>query len=71
MEKLLTVAEAAPLLRLSRQAAYAVIRAGLIPVVRVSQRRIRLDPRAIREWIESQTQKNGAQNQDNSSIATP
>lgn len=47
---LLTVDEAAEVLRVSRQRVYAMARAGLIPAVHMG-RQVRFSETAIRTWI--------------------
>ena len=51
-ERLLTVDEAAAFLRLSRDRAYALIRDGIIPAVRVG-RLIRIVPRELRAFLDA------------------
>jgi excisionase family DNA binding protein len=49
IENWLTVKEAAPLAKMSKQALYAAIREKQFPAIRIG-RRIRIDPEALREW---------------------
>jgi excisionase family DNA binding protein len=49
--KLLTVAEMADHLRLSRWAIYSMARDGRLPVIRLSRRRLRFDPAAVAEAL--------------------
>ncbi len=53
--ELLTVREAASLLRLSRSHTYDLIREGALPVVYLG-RSVRVPRRALIAWIERQTQ---------------
>lgn len=55
MEKLLTVAEAAPLVNMSRQGLYAAIRAQQFPALHIG-RRIRIPQSSVQRWIAEQTQ---------------
>lgn len=49
----LTVAEAAALLRIPRNAAYQAVRLGLLPAVNLGQRRTRISKTALRKVFES------------------
>lgn len=51
---LLTVPEAARLLRISRNTAYELIRQGEIPAVRLGERIIRIPRFALEQWISRQ-----------------
>lgn len=53
IERLLTVAEVAPQVRLSAQALYAAIRERQFPAVRIGAR-IRIPETALRDWIKTQ-----------------
>jgi excisionase family DNA binding protein len=55
MEKLLTVAEAAPLVNMSRQGLYAAIRAKQFPALHIG-RRIRIPQSSVQQWIAEQMQ---------------
>ena len=55
MEKLLTVAEAAPLVNMSRQGLYAAIRAKQFPALHIG-RRIRIPQSSVQRWIAEQMQ---------------
>jgi excisionase family DNA binding protein len=55
MEKLLTVAEAAPLVRMSQQGLYAAIRAKQFPALHIG-RRIRIPQSSVQRWIADQVQ---------------
>jgi excisionase family DNA binding protein len=55
MEKLLTVAEAAPLVNMSRQGLYAAIRAKQFPALHIG-RRIRIPQSSVQRWIAEQVQ---------------
>lgn len=55
MEKLLTVAEAAPLVNMSRQGLYAAIRARQFPALHIG-RRIRIPQSSVQQWIAEQMQ---------------
>lgn len=55
MEKLLTVAEAAPLVQMSRQGLYAAIRAKQFPALHIG-RRIRIPQSSVQRWIAEQVQ---------------
>ena len=55
MEKLLTVAEAAPLVNMSRQGLYAAIRAQQFPALHIG-RRIRIPQSSVQQWIAEQVQ---------------
>lgn len=55
MEKLLTVAEAAPLVQMSQQGLYAAIRAKQFPALHIG-RRIRIPQSAVQRWIAEQVQ---------------
>lgn len=55
MEKLLTVAEAAPLVNMSRQGLYAAIRAKQFPALHIG-RRIRIPQSSVQQWIAEQVQ---------------
>lgn len=50
---LLTVAEVAGLLRVSRMTVYRMIRAEVLPMVRVRQRSFRVPEPAVRTYISS------------------
>lgn len=50
---MLTVAEVAGVLRLSRPRVYELIGQGVIPCVRISQRRIRIPRRAWEAWLQA------------------
>ena len=56
MEKLLTVAEAAPLVNLSCQGLYAAIRAKQFPVLHIG-RRIRIPQSSVQQWIAEQVKE--------------
>jgi excisionase family DNA binding protein len=56
-DRLLGIDEAAELLGLSKGGLYHLVSARRIDVVRISSRCIRFSRRALREWIESLTQK--------------
>jgi excisionase family DNA binding protein len=56
MEKLLTVAEAAPLVHMSRQGLYAAIRAKQFPALHVG-RLIRIPQSSVQQWIQEQMQR--------------
>jgi len=53
---LLTVREAAKLLRISTDLAYGLIRAGMLPVLRLGERRIVIPREALLRWVETQAQ---------------
>lgn len=55
MEKLLTVAEAAPLVQMSQQGLYAAIRAKQFPALHIG-RRIRIPQSSVQRWIAEQMQ---------------
>ncbi len=55
MEKLLTVAEAAPLVNMSQQGLYAAIRAKQFPALHIG-RRIRIPQSSVQRWIAEQMQ---------------
>ncbi len=55
MEKLLTVAEAAPLVNMSCQGLYAAIRAHQFPALHIG-RRIRIPQSSVQQWIAEQVQ---------------
>jgi excisionase family DNA binding protein len=51
---LLTVREAAKVLRISADLAYALVRAGVLPVLRLGERRVLIPREALLRWIETQ-----------------
>lgn len=53
---LLTVGEAAKVLRISTDLAYALVRAGVLPVLRLGERRIVIPREALLRWVETQAQ---------------
>ena len=53
---LLTVAEAAKLLRLSRSQVYNLVSAGQLPTVRLGPRGIRIPRQALLDWIAAHTE---------------
>lgn len=62
MEPLLTADDVARMFRLGdRQAVYRFAREGVIPSVRIGERKIRFVESALREWIAGQTSKTKAQ----------
>ncbi len=71
METLLTADDVARMFRLGdRQAVYRFAREGVIPSVRIGERKIRFVESSLREWIDEQTGKTKAQNQDDCLTAT-
>ena len=48
---LLTIREVAPILRVSVPRCYELVRAGLLPSVRIG-RQLRIDPLKLRQWID-------------------
>lgn len=48
---LLTVAEAAEVLNVPVDRTYALIRCGLLPVVRLGNKQVRVDPEALQQFI--------------------
>jgi len=53
---LLTVREAAKLLRIGSDLAYSLVRAGVLPVLRLGERRVGIPRDALLRWIETQAQ---------------
>jgi excisionase family DNA binding protein len=53
-DELLTVAEAAPLLRMTTNSVYSLIAEKKLPVVRLSSRRLRLRKAALISWLDRQ-----------------
>ena len=53
---LLTVREAAKMLRISADLAYSLVRAGVLPVLRLGERRVVIPREALLRWIQSQAQ---------------
>lgn len=53
MEQLLTVPEVAPLVKMSRQALYAAIRANQFPAIRIGTR-IRIPLSVVEQWMQEQ-----------------
>ena len=53
---LLTVREAAKVLRISADLAYSLVRAGVLPVLRLGERRVVIPREALLRWIETQAQ---------------
>lgn len=51
---LLSIPEAAALLRLSRSKTYGLVAAGVLPVVRID-RSVRVPRAALARWVEAQT----------------
>lgn len=51
---LLTVREAAKVLRISADLAYSLVRARVLPVLRLGERRVVIPREALLRWIESQ-----------------
>lgn len=49
-EKLLRITEVARILDVTEDRAYALARAGILPVVRIG-RHLRVDPEALQKWI--------------------
>jgi excisionase family DNA binding protein len=56
---LLTVREAAKILRIGADLAYALVRAGALPVIRLGERRVVIPREALLRWIETQAQMPG------------
>lgn len=54
---LLTVPEAAAKLGVSRQHAYRLIAEGVLPAVRLSERRVRVPSEALDAWLQVQTKR--------------
>jgi len=52
MNQLLTIKHTASILGVSEQQAYALVRASILPVVKVG-RQYRVDPTTLQEWIKS------------------
>ncbi|MFN2613297.1 MAG: helix-turn-helix domain-containing protein [Actinomycetota bacterium] len=52
---LLTVREAAKVLRISADLAYALVRAGVLPVLRLGERRVVIPRDALFRWISAQS----------------
>jgi excisionase family DNA binding protein len=63
MKKLLTVAEMAEHLRLSRWTVYGIAADGRLPVIRLSRRRLRFDPGEVAEAIRRTSGPTTATNQ--------
>ena len=55
MTQLLTIREAAEILRMSRERTYELAARGEIPVIRISERRIRVPAEALELWIVERT----------------
>ena len=55
MTRLLTIPEAAEVLRMSRERTYELAARGEIPVLRISERRIRVPEDALERWIADHT----------------
>jgi excisionase family DNA binding protein len=55
----LTVAEAAALLRIPRNAAYEAVRLGLLPAVKFGKRRTRISKAALREVFGATSEEAG------------
>jgi excisionase family DNA binding protein len=55
MKQLLTIREAAAILRCSRERTYELAARGEIPTVRISERRIRVPADALEDWIAERT----------------
>jgi len=56
MEKLaVSVTEAARLLSVSKSTAYALIEQGLLPAVRVGEKRLIVPVKALEDWLEKQS----------------
>jgi excisionase family DNA binding protein len=53
--ELLTVTEAARLLRVSRASAYSLAAAGRLPIVKVGPRSIRVSRARLARWIEERS----------------
>lgn len=51
---LLTVREAAKVLRISADLAYSLVRAGALPALRLGERRVVIPRDALLRWIETQ-----------------
>ena len=49
--KLITAKELADLWQMPLARVYELVRAGVLPVVRMGERQIRFDEAALREWI--------------------
>ncbi|MGH2794197.1 MAG: helix-turn-helix domain-containing protein, partial [Actinomycetota bacterium] len=56
---LLTVREAAKILRIGVDLAYALVRAGVLPVLRLGERRVVIPHEPLLRWIESQARDPG------------
>jgi excisionase family DNA binding protein len=56
-DRLLTVAEAAQLLRMARGSVYHLVSQKRLPVVKISARCIRFSQRALLQWIECRSEK--------------
>jgi excisionase family DNA binding protein len=52
IEKLLKLPAVAEILDTSYETILALIKAGLLPVVRVGRRGLRVDPTMLRDWVE-------------------
>lgn len=50
-EEMLTVAEAAPILKVTTNAVYSLIQEGKLPCVRLSPRRLRLQRSELLAWL--------------------
>ena len=56
---LLTVREAAKILRISADLAYTLVRVGALPVLRLGERRVVIPREALLRWIQTQAQVPG------------
>jgi excisionase family DNA binding protein len=57
-DDMVTVGELAEMLRIGRNAAYELVRAGIVPSVKIGRRQIRISKPAVIEYIASAEMKN-------------
>lgn len=59
LQNLLDSKSVSKLLGISRSRLYTLINASEFPVIRVSRRRLRFDPRKIKDWLDARSQGEG------------
>ena len=70
MEKLaVSVVEAARLISVSKSTAYALIEQGLLPAVRVGEKRLIVPVKSLQAWLEQQCQNENVNNPEAKSEA--
>lgn len=68
---LLTAAEVAEILRVSKARVYELARQGMLPALTLGQRQVRFDEAALREWIATGGSGRDAMNITPATVAPP